>query len=377
MGSLRMEPLAHTLAGACLAESGLKRLTPLASSTLIIAANIPDVDGACYLHSADLAFAYRRGLTHGVLAIALLPIALTAAMLALDRVLSRRRPERPRASPCTLLGLAALGALSHPFLDWLNNYGVRLLMPFSDRWFYGDTLFIVDPWLWLILGGAVTLAWTTHSRGLMAAAALGFGTTALMLTTPVVPAWARAVWLAGFAIWALARVRVGEPRRPAIAVAALGVAALYIAGMFAGSRIAERQVRVLARARGWAVEQVAAMPVPAEPLRRSVIVVSPGRYLFVPVNWTTGPEPGVEPTVFERGPEDPAVAAALSAPFVQGVRRWLRFPSYEVTPLRDGGRRVIIRDARFAIGSRPGFGVITIVDLDAALVPRPGPGLTE
>ena len=60
-----MEPLAHTLAGACLAESGLKRLTPLATSTLLIAANIPDLDGACYLHSADLAFAFRRGWTHG------------------------------------------------------------------------------------------------------------------------------------------------------------------------------------------------------------------------------------------------------------------------------------------------------------------------
>ena len=39
-------------------------------------------------------------------------------------------------------------------------------MPFSDRWFYGDTLFIVDPWLWLILGGAVMLAWTAHTRGI-------------------------------------------------------------------------------------------------------------------------------------------------------------------------------------------------------------------
>ena len=98
MGIRRMEPLAHTLAGACLAESGLKRLSPLASSTLIIAANLPDVDGACYLHSADLAFAFRRGWTHGILAIALLPLALTAAMLARrSPPRARRHPERPRA----------------------------------------------------------------------------------------------------------------------------------------------------------------------------------------------------------------------------------------------------------------------------------------
>jgi hypothetical protein len=147
--------------------------------------------------------------------------------------------------------------------------------------------------------------------------------------------------------------------------------------MFAGSRIAERQVRRLASARGWPAEQIAAMPVPAVPFRRSVIVVSGSRYLFVPVNWITGPAPGTEPTVFEKGAQDPAVEAALSAPFVQGVRAWLRFPSYEVRPLPAGGRRVIIRDARFAVGQVPGFGVIAIVDLDAALVPRPGPDLTN
>jgi inner membrane protein len=372
-----MEPLAHTLAGACLAESGLKRLSPLATSTLIIAANIPDVDGACYLHGADLAFAFRRGWTHGVLAIVLLPVVLTAAMLAVDRVLSRRHVGREPARPLALLGLAALGVLSHPFLDWLNNYGVRLLMPFSDRWFYGDTLFIVDPWLWLILGGAVMLAWTTHTRGIVTAAALGLGTTAVMLMAPIVPEWARAAWFAGLVVWSLARARVGAPRRPAIALGALVLAGVYISVMFAGSRLAERQVRELARARGWAVDQVAAMPVPAEPLRRSVIVVSADRYLFVPVTWTTGPAAGIEPTVFERGARDPAVEAALAAPVVQGVRAWLRFPSYEVTPLPDGGTRVIIRDARFAIGNRPGFGVIAIVDLDAALVPRTAPRLTN
>jgi inner membrane protein len=372
-----MEPLAHTLAGACLAESGLKRLSPLATSTLIIAANIPDVDGACYLHGADLAFAFRRGWTHGVLAMALLPLALTAAMLVADRLLAARTPGRPRARPAVLLGLSALGVLSHPFLDWLNSYGIRLLMPFSDRWFYGDTLFIVDPWLWLILGGAVMLAWTTQTRGLVIAAALASGATAMMLLAPVVPGWARAAWLAGLAIWALARARVGAPRHPAIAAAALVAAGAYIALMFGGSRAAERQVRHLAHGRGWDATQVAAMPVPAAPLERMVIVVSGDRYLFVPVTWTRGPDPAAEPTVFERGAADPAVRAARAAPFVRGVREWLRFPSYEVTPLPNGERRVIIRDARFAIGNRPGFGVIAIVDLNADLVPRPGPGLTD
>ena len=40
-----------------------------------------------------------------------------------------------------LLALAYIGTISHPALDWLNNYGVRLLEPFSSQWFYGDTHF--------------------------------------------------------------------------------------------------------------------------------------------------------------------------------------------------------------------------------------------
>ena len=45
-------------------------------------------------------------------------------------------------------------------MDFLNSYGVRLLMPFSERWFYGDALYIVDPMLYLTLG----LGWWISSR---------------------------------------------------------------------------------------------------------------------------------------------------------------------------------------------------------------------
>jgi inner membrane protein len=371
-----VEPLAHTLAGACLAESGLRRLTPLAASTLIIAANLPDLDGACYLHSADLAFAFRRGWTHGVLAIVLLPVLLTAVMTVFDRHVRRRRsPGDPPARPRALLALSLVGVFSHPCLDWLNNYGIRLLMPFSDRWFYGDALFVVDPWLWLVLGGAVMLASTTHKPGIVTWAVIGTGTTLLLVLNPLVAGWARMTWAVSIGAWLVARVRVNAQHRPRIAAAALVVAAAYVGVMIGGSRLAERQVRDLAHRRGWAPSQVAAMPVPVEPFRRTVIVVTPRQYMFVAVNWLSGPPPDAKPTVALRGTHDPVVEAALAAPFVQGVRRWLRFPSYEVVPLTDGGHRVIIRDARFAVGNRPGFGVISIVDLDRALTPRPGPPL--
>jgi inner membrane protein len=363
-----MEPLAHTLAGACLAETGLKRVTPLATSTLLIAANLADVDGACYLNNADLAFGFRRGLTHGALAWLVLPGVLTAAMMAFDYgIRRRRRPEADPAKPFPLFWLALAGVLSHPFLDWLNTYGVRLLMPFSDRWFYGDTLFIIDPWLWIILGGAVMIAWTVDRRGILLWTALGTGTTLLVALNPLVPGWARAAWLVSLVVLVGARLIVPAAARPKAAVCALVAACLYIGAMYGGSRAAERQVRVLAAARGWQVDRIAAMPVPAEPARRVVIAETPSQYLLVPVDWTSGPARDVEPARIERGAPHPAIDAALGLPALQGTRGWLRFPSYEVVPGANGGYRVIIRDARFSVGTPKGFGVIAIVDLDRNL----------
>ena len=59
-----------------------------------------------------------------------------------------------------LLSLA-IGIFSHVLFDFFNSYGVRWLMPFSDRWFYCNALFIIDVWLWLVLGLGV---WLSHRR---------------------------------------------------------------------------------------------------------------------------------------------------------------------------------------------------------------------
>jgi inner membrane protein len=58
-----------------------------------------------------------------------------------------------------------LGVLSHPALDFLNTYGVRLLEPFSHQWFYGDTLFIVDPWIWIMLILGLEFSWRAERLG--------------------------------------------------------------------------------------------------------------------------------------------------------------------------------------------------------------------
>ena len=95
----------------------------------MIAANLPDIDVLAFATGIP-SVALRRGWTHGVLAQALLPVLLTAAVVAVARWRAPRSGEAPaRAGALLLLGY--VGVLSHVAMDWLNNYGVRLLMPFS------------------------------------------------------------------------------------------------------------------------------------------------------------------------------------------------------------------------------------------------------
>ena len=88
-----MDNLCHSLVGMALSRAGLNKRTALATSTLVIANNLPDIDVGVFATNT-LAMSFRRGWTHGVLAQLTLPIALTGAMLLYDRY-----PQEVRARP--------------------------------------------------------------------------------------------------------------------------------------------------------------------------------------------------------------------------------------------------------------------------------------
>lgn len=149
-----MDNLTHSLIGAALGQAGLKQKTGLAMPALIIGANLPDLDAGCVVFGIE-SLAMRRGLTHGPIALAVLPLLLAGALWWFDRWQAGRDKRPDTRLPVRfgwLLALCYLGTLSHPLFDWLNTYGIRLLEPFSARWFYGDTLFIIDIWIWIALG---------------------------------------------------------------------------------------------------------------------------------------------------------------------------------------------------------------------------------
>jgi len=187
-----MDNLTHSLVGALIGQAGLKRRTGLAMPALIIGANIPDIDATCTIYGLE-SLAMRRGHTHGPIAWILLPLVLAGLLWWYDRWQARRgkRPEdRLPVSFKWLFTLAFIGCLTHPALDWMNNYGIRFLEPFSSRWFYGDILFIIDLWLWLGLGFATWLSlrrekrtggnWRRPARVALAAAVAYIGLNAVI-----------------------------------------------------------------------------------------------------------------------------------------------------------------------------------------------------
>ena len=164
-----MDNLTHSLVGALLGQAGLKRKTGLAMPALVIGANLPDVDAACLLWLDGVEhLGFRRGITHGPPAWLLLPLALAALLWGWDRW-QAKRGKRPEGRLPVRFGwlylLSLIGCLTHPALDWMNVYGIRLLEPFSSRWFYGDTLFIIDVWLWGMLGFATWWSLRLEKRG--------------------------------------------------------------------------------------------------------------------------------------------------------------------------------------------------------------------
>lgn len=147
-----------------IAETGLGRRTRKGLAACVLAANMPDID-VVFGWVPWEPLATHRGFTHGLVGgVLLLPPLLAVLLWLLDRWQVRRGRIVADAPPLRfgwLVALSYLAALTHPLLDLQNIYAVQLLSPFSARWFHTDGLFIVSPWLLVILGGGI---WTARRK---------------------------------------------------------------------------------------------------------------------------------------------------------------------------------------------------------------------
>ena len=352
-----MDNLTHALVGAALARTGLDRRTPLATTTLVLAANAPDVDVLAYANGPYYALAFRRGITHGLPAMIVLPFAVTGVMLLCDRW-RRRRPGAEPARAGALLLLSVIGLLTHPALDWMNTYGMRWWLPLDGSWSYGDSLFIIDPWLWALLGAAAFLGRPWGPPGLVLWGVSAAAASALVLAGPT-PVAAKGLWtliVLALATLTAARRPPGPEAGRLAARTLTGLALLYVGAMVGLDQLARRDALAAARAAG--VEGVAAVmvaPLPADPLGAEVLLLTPDGYLRGDHRWTRSPrvELGGPATPLRAGEPavgSAAISAAVAAALTQADARhyltWSRFPYFHVAASPTGWR-VTISDARY------------------------------
>lgn len=348
-----MDPLTHTLAGAVLVRAGLGRSAPLATATAIIAANAPDVDVVAYFKDEYFALAFRRGITHGLPALLLWPFVVTGAVLLFDRFIRRRR--RPAATPVQprmLLLISAVAVATHPVLDWLNNYGMRWLLPFNGRWSYGDAVFIIDPWLWLSLGAALFLSHDWSKRGRVRWAALTILATAAVAMTGALSLPVKLLWIAGVGtLAALHRVNLRLDRR---GVRVLGSAAAVYMLLLVLIDPVERQIarRHAERAGVTDIVDVMVAPVPANPFSSTVVIATADHYRFGSFHWLPVPTVRFDTATTRVGRSAVSALAASAGP-MHDYLVWSRYPFFTVRA-SSGGYVVRAGDARYSHEPRAG-----------------------
>lgn len=372
-----MDNITHTLAGIAIAKTSVGRSSRLAFPAIVAAANFPDLDIVVQWFAGRAAFlVHHRGISHSLLGIAISAPLLATLFWIVEKAIFRHSPvgaTGPPDTPATnwrgLLVGVSLGLLSEPLLDWINTYGWRPWLPFDHTWYYGDLAFIVDPWLWLLLGGAACLAGRRSRWGAVLYGGIALLGCVLMLSggrrgLPAPPVVLQATWVAAAAVIALARWGGIGRRCPnrivgaAALLAATYLGSLALAGRSAwnrfGSQLADQIPSGETRIRHMY------SPHPANPFGWTLIAETDRAVYRQPVSLLGGTAPVAR---FERNLDDPRVRAALDTPDGRAWRYFARFP---IARLLDdsGGVRVLLLDARYPVDPPEANWCRMVIDLD-------------
>jgi inner membrane protein len=264
---------AYNAAGGPHERAG-SRATPHERSGIavgVLASNVPDLDFVTSLFGSQRRLEYlleHRGFTHTLLFATLLGVlvALSCGWVCG----SLRAPLRTRRHVVSLIGLGCVSSWLHIGFDALNDYGVHPFYPFDLSWYYGDSVFIIEPLLFAVL--LPLPLWFAHSRtGRVLSGLLALGLIVL-------------VWIPGLVTWpsallvtlVLVAVSVWQRRAGPGGGVALGLCAAVVALFAATSQLAEAQVgRALAAAApAERVLDLASSPAPANPGCHRTLAVS-------------------------------------------------------------------------------------------------------
>jgi inner membrane protein len=362
-----VDNITHSLVGLAAAKAGLGRVSPYATLMCVAAANLPDADIVALAGGPSYYLANHRGITHSIVGTLALGVAFPLLFYAAECLVARVRGREPRAHLRGLMLCSLVLIASHPLLDWTNSYGVRPFLPWDGSWIYGDLLFVVDPWVWLVLGGACflltartrlrTAAWVLLA---LAASSLFFVVNSRGETQAASVAYV--IWIAGVACFVLLhRLGAGARLGGKIAGASLAFVVVYcgwLAVMHARAQgYAEHVAAEFPSEHAEMVTRVAATPLPVNPYAwRCLAETSRATYRF-DINVAS---PGdVRNLVAVEKPSGEAAALVSRASADARARVLLDFARFPVARVeRDdaGGWVVQLADLRFTEpGARRSF----------------------
>ena len=150
-----------------MSRAAFTRKTALATVTMVLAAEAPDIDMLGYFWGSAVGFTHHRGFTHTVFGIPVVSAFVVAFVYICHHLYRKWRPvgERSPASERVTLqprwgvlyGIACFAGYSHLLLDFTNSYGIRPLFPAWSHWVAWDTVSIIDPVILLFLAGGLVL----------------------------------------------------------------------------------------------------------------------------------------------------------------------------------------------------------------------------
>jgi inner membrane protein len=203
---------------------------------LVVGSNLPDAD-LLYTSFGGGPLSYvlqHRGYTHTLVG------ALAGAALLWCACSLWLRYRHLRASVLEQTWIAAAGVtgvLLHLAMDYTNSYGVHPFWPFYNGWVYGDSVFILEPLLWLAAAPLVFLLESELARVLVALALGLIAIAVLALGRVATPA------VVGFMVLGAAMLAAGRWLRPGAALTCgiacwLGITAVFgVASHVAATRL--------------------------------------------------------------------------------------------------------------------------------------------
>jgi inner membrane protein len=280
----------HTFVALAINRTGPEKWARSATATAVIASNLPDLDSIAGFWGTAAYLDHHRGLTHSLPGIVLLSILLSAVMYFFSGNFRKT------------FAIALIAMATHPALDYLNSYGLRPWLPWNGQWYYGDALFIIDPYI-------------------------------------------DAVLLAGL-LWGSLRPK--QKRRAAFL--ALLLATAYVGFRLESQAIAKSQLDEMA-VQFPSLEQTAVLPQIANLFVWDAILESKEqvvRFDIRPFLHYLGSlhSPDLNYMRMARGPSSELVAVAAASSSAAAFLRFARFPVVRIEPIPEG-HRVTFLDFRF------------------------------